>query len=250
MPLFTGLSYGCPSTEADVWLVNDQLLVGHDVASLRPERTFQALYVNPLVQLLAQKNPKNEYTSYAATQYGYTERNGVFDTNAEQTLQLLIDVKTPGDETWPYVVQALQPLRDLSYLSFVKDGDTEVNYRAVTVIGTGVTPLNYLLARPTRDYFIDAPLSALNSTYVSTLSPLASTSFKVAVGWTGIFPATESQLSTMAQLIDAAHAQGLLVRLWDNPTWPKFARDRVWYTMLELGVDFLNADDLAAVTAL
>lgn len=248
IPLLTSLSYGCASTEADVWLANGELLVGHDVASLRPERTFSSLYVEPLVQILDQKNPTTEYTAYAQNQFGYSEKNGVYDTDSSRSLYLLIDVKTPGDETWPYVVDALQPLRDRGYLSYVNESDTRINSRQVTVIGTGVTPLNYLLERPNRDYFIDAPLAALNSTFVPTLSPLASTSLRTSIGWTGIMAASNTQLSNMTSLIEQAHSQGLAVRFWDNPTWPIFARNRVWRTFIDLGVDYINADDLDAAT--
>ena len=250
MPLLSGLSYGCSSTEADVWLVNGELLVGHDVASLRTTRTFSSLYIEPLVQILNQKNPKTEFTDYAATKYSYVEKNGVYDTDAGRSLHLLVDVKTPGEETWPYVVAALQPLRDLGYLSFVNASDTAINSRQVTVIGTGNTPLDYLLARPDRDYFFDAPLASLNSTFVPTLSPLASTSLKAHIGWTGVFAATSAQLGNMTQLVQQAHSQGLTTRFWDNPTWPIFARNRVWRTFVEIGVDYINTDDLAATSAL
>ncbi|CCG82645.1 Putative uncharacterized protein [Taphrina deformans PYCC 5710] len=249
VPLFTGLSHGCYSTEADVWLFNGTLLVGHDVASLRSERTFSSLYIDPLVAILDQKNPVNQYVSFAE-QLGHVEKNGVFDTNSAQTLQLLVDVKTDGEQTWPYVVAALEPLRTRGYLSFVNQNDTEPNSRAVTVIGTGNTPLEYLLARPERDYFFDAPLAALNSTFTPSLSPLASTSLQTAVNWLGIFPATATQLDILETYITQAHAQGLKTRIWDNPSWPRFARDRVWLTFLDLGVDLLNADDLQAVTSL
>lgn len=233
-----------------MWLVNGTLLVGHDVASLRAERTFQSLYVDPLVSVLEQKNPQNAYTAYALSNYGHVESNGVFDTDSGRSLQLLVDVKTPGDETWPFVVEALEPLRARGHLSFVNETDTAINKRAITVIGTGDTPLSYLLARPSRDYFFDAPLATLNATFVPTLSPLASTSLRASIGWTGLFAATSAQLTQMKSLVDQAHSQGLLVRIWDNPTWPKFVQNRVWNTFLDLGVDFLNADDLEAVSSI
>lgn len=250
VPLLTSLSYGCASTEADVWLVGDQLLVGHDVASLRSTRTFTSLYIEPLVEILDQKNPSNQYTSYARDQFDYTETNGVYDTDAAISLNLLIDVKTPGLLTWPHVVKALQPLRDRGYLSFVNESDTTLNARPVTIIGTGDTPLSYLLARPNRDYFFDAPLTALNSTFVPTLSPLASTSLKASIGWNGVFEATETQLQNMTSLVQDAHSRGLTTRFWDNPTWPLFARNRVWRTFINIGVDYINADDLEAATSL
>src|SRR5882672_4968668 len=47
-PLFDALDRGFCSVEADVWLVNGQLLVAHDLKDAKPERTLQALYLDPL----------------------------------------------------------------------------------------------------------------------------------------------------------------------------------------------------------
>lgn len=55
VPLFDAIHAGCTSVEADVWLFkdrNNELFVGHDTASLTPDRTLASLYVNPLVDLL------------------------------------------------------------------------------------------------------------------------------------------------------------------------------------------------------
>src|SRR6266550_2676687 len=47
-PLMDALDRGFCSVEADVWLVNGQLLVAHDLKDARPDRTLQALYLDPL----------------------------------------------------------------------------------------------------------------------------------------------------------------------------------------------------------
>ena len=47
-PLFEALDQGFCSVEADVWLVDGKLLVGHDRVDLKPERTLEALYLGPL----------------------------------------------------------------------------------------------------------------------------------------------------------------------------------------------------------
>ena len=54
VPLFQAIHAGCTSVEADVWLFDDEeeLFVGHNTASLTPNRTFTKLYVDPLVELL------------------------------------------------------------------------------------------------------------------------------------------------------------------------------------------------------
>lgn len=92
-------------------------------------------------------------------------RNGVFDMAPSQTLVLLIDVKTNGRTTWPNVLKELEPLREKGWLTFVQDGI--VHERAVTVVGTGETPFDLLVANENgtgggyRDTFFDAPLDRL-----------------------------------------------------------------------------------------
>src|ERR1700686_2617314 len=47
-PLFDALDCGFCSVEADIWLVDGKLLVAHDRNQVKPERTLQALYLDPL----------------------------------------------------------------------------------------------------------------------------------------------------------------------------------------------------------
>src|SRR5262249_42721742 len=47
-PLFDALDHGFGSVEADVFLEKDQLLVAHTRLDLRPERTLEKLYLDPL----------------------------------------------------------------------------------------------------------------------------------------------------------------------------------------------------------
>lgn len=47
-PLFGALDCGFCSVEADIFLVNGQLLVAHTLAETRPGRTLQSLYLDPL----------------------------------------------------------------------------------------------------------------------------------------------------------------------------------------------------------
>ncbi len=156
VPLFSALHAGCTGVEADVWLFNNgsELFVGHDRAALTPHRTFQSLYVNPLVEIIERNNPETPF--YNASD----AHRGVFDTNPDQTLVLLVDLKTDGAKTLPQVEAQLEPLRARNWLTYVKDGI--VHERQVTVVGTGRTPFDMLTRNSTyRDIFFDAPLREL-----------------------------------------------------------------------------------------
>src|SRR4051794_37993520 len=47
-PLFDALDQGFCSVEADVFLVDGKLLVGHTLFELKPDRTLESLYLDPL----------------------------------------------------------------------------------------------------------------------------------------------------------------------------------------------------------
>lgn len=249
VPLFTALRQGCISVEADVWLFDDpehreHLYVGHAEASLQQNRTFQSLYIQPLVNILTRQNPTTEF-------YNANGR-GVFDTSPNQTLTLLVDVKTAGPETWAKVVEQLEPLRERGWLTHVA-ADGTVRSRAITVIGTGNMPIDDILTNTNtvnRDYFLDAPLGKLSgaggAALDATNSYYASVSFASAVGapWMGRLNA--EQLRRIRWQVGEAHSLGLRARYWDLPQWPVKVRNLVWDTLVEEGVDVLNVDDVKA----
>lgn len=256
VPLFTALEQGCMSVEADVWLFdepqkNDTLYVGHDRAALQPGRTFQSLYIQPIVEMLERQNPRTELY------HGHSR--GVFDTNPNQTLTLLVDVKTAGPATWAKVVEQLAPLRERGWLTYYANGT--VHPRAVTVVGSGNTPFAELVANETyRDYFYDAPLNKLgnarnssggglggsNHTYDATNSFYASVNFGAAIGTLWMGGVGAEQLARIRAQVAQAHEAGLKVRYWDLPSWPVSTRDRVWDLLVREGVDMLNVDDVKA----
>ncbi|KAK4226233.1 hypothetical protein QBC38DRAFT_366984 [Podospora fimiseda] len=243
VPLFSALYAGCTGVEADVWLRNGDLLVGHDLASLQVNRTFQSLYINPLVDILTRQNP--------STPFYDGKLSGVFDTDPEQTLVLLVDLKTEGESTWPWVVKQLQPLRERDWLSYYADG--KFHKRPITVVGTGNTPFDQVAAANAtaphrRDAFFDAPLEKLeNSVYDWTNSYYASVSFWKGIGatwWKG--EPNPDQLDTIRKQIKEAHNRGLKSRYWETPVWPIHVRNRIWTVLVEEGVGMLNVDDLKA----
>jgi len=145
VPFYSALSVGAVSIEADVWLYNGTLHVGHEQSALTSSRTFDSLYIQPILSVLRAQNPNSSYVTT-----GVPTKNGVYDTAGGQTLYLFVDLKTAGATTFPAVVKALQPLRDAGYLTTFNG--TGVTQGPVTVIGTGNTPLNQVQGVSPRDY--------------------------------------------------------------------------------------------------
>ncbi len=149
----------------------------------------------------------------------------------------------------PVILETLAPLREKGYLTTFSNGTLIKS--AVTVIGTGNSPLDDVLALSPRDYFFDAPLAELSTTetlWNVTISPVASTDYEVAVGWNGIGNISEAQLTNLTQFVNDAHERGIAARYWDTPGWPIQARNNVWKQLADAGADWLNADDLEAAS--
>lgn len=275
--MFDAIHWGCTGVEADVWLFNNELYVGHSTASLTEKRTFRSLYVDPIVRLL---DSMNQEVTFANTSTNTTKR-GLFEEDPSRTLVLLVDLKTSGTETFPVVYEQLEALREKDYLSYW-DGE-KLEKRPVTVVGTGNTPFNLVLAEePRRDIFFDAPLNRLwepqstavggsvltqsqetklfqnqksgqgsmgtENTTVDDFDPstsyYASVSFTNSVGsvWRGRL--SSKQMSIIRSQIQGAHRRGLKTRYWDTPSWPISLRNYIWGVLIDEGADMLNVDDL------
>jgi hypothetical protein len=261
VPLFSALHAGCTGVEADVWLFDgglSTLYVGHDTAALTANRTFESLYINPLVEILSRTNPQTEF---------YNEsRRGVFDYDPEQTLTLLVDVKTDGAKTWPEVLRQLEPLRKRGWLSYMEDG--VVHYGPVIVVATGNAPFDLVVENSTyRDAFYDAPLnqmwedpdsegddsSSFSSSAAEAFTYNANNSFYASVSfWEAFGPVltglSEPALQTIRGQVKGAHRRGLKARYWALPAWPISLRNKIWNILMSEGVDMLNVDDLTSAS--
>ena len=267
IPLYDALAAGCSSVEADVWLSGNDLLVGHTQKSLNKDRSLESLYINPIISILLTQNTPgetikvNESASSTASN-GTTTFNGVFSTEPEIPLILLIDIKTDGPSTFLAVLDHLEPLRSRGWLTYFNG--TDVVPGLITVVGTGNTPFDHLVANSTyRDIFYDAPLQELwgddatvtgegdqilinGEQYTAENSYYASVSFQQEIGnlWHGML--TPQQVLTIRGQVQGAASRGLKARYWDTPAWPVGRRDHVWDVLMREGVGSLNVDDLEA----
>lgn len=83
-PLFSALAAGCTGIEADVWLSQDgnDLLVGHDRASLAPHRTLKSMYLDPLFAILKHRNFEEKRDNSTV----YDQARGIFSTQPNITV--------------------------------------------------------------------------------------------------------------------------------------------------------------------
>jgi len=157
VPLYSAISAGCISVEADIWLYENELFVGHDIVSLTPNRTLKNLYINPLLDILDKQNPGHTLMPDPDAHI-----HGVFDTTPEQPLILLIDFKTAGPATYPFLMAALEPFRSKGYLTHLNG--TDLIPGPILVVGSGDAPFDLIASdsdNPKHDIFYDAPLELM-----------------------------------------------------------------------------------------
>jgi glycerophosphoryl diester phosphodiesterase len=220
-PLADALDHGFASVEADVWLVDGQLLVAHDRDQVQPGRTLESLYLSPL-EARRRMNAGTEYPGW----------NGYF--------QLLIDVKSDAGPTWQAVDQVLREHPNLM-TTFTP---SETHKGAVTAVISGNRDKDAMLAQPKRYAGYDGRLSDLDSNLPASFMPLVSDNWTNNFTWdgNGDMPAAEEQ--KLRDIVTRAHQHGYRVRFWATPDNPGPARDRLWSKLRQVGVDQINTDDL------
>lgn len=157
VPFYSAIYAGCTGAEADVWLIDDELYVGHRRYALTANRTLKNLYINPLLSMLEKQNSPHD------SRLADVERpqlNGLFDVEPTQTFVLLIDFKTNGPALYWKIVEQLAPLEEKGYLTHFNG--SSIVQRPITIVGTGNAPFELLTANTTyRQVFFDAPLTEL-----------------------------------------------------------------------------------------
>lgn len=214
-PLLDALEQGFCSVEADIHLVDGQLLVGHDPEDVDAERTLEALYLRPL----AERVRRND---------GRVYRGG-------PPFSLLIDLKTEGEPTYATLHQTLAKYADM--LTTVRGGKLEPG--AVTVVISGNRPLAAVAADDPRYCGVDGRLSDLSALPALELMPWISDNYSQHFTWTGEGPQPEQEQAKLREIVRKAHDSGRKLRLWATPDTPA-----LWHAMAAADVDLINTDNL------
>lgn len=214
-PLFDALAHGFVSVEADIWLVKEALLVAHTPVDLRPSRSLQSLYLDPLREQV--------------------KRNGGKVYADGTPFYLMIDVKTDAKKTWPELAKVLDEYADI--LTVTKDGKMEA--KAVTVVISGNADREGIEAAAVRHAAVDGRPVDLDGDKPAHLIPWVSQSWGVLFKWDGTGDMPEAERKKLTEYVAKAHKQGRKVRFWATPEKPE-----VWRELLAAGCDFINADKL------
>lgn len=209
-PLLDALDQGFLSVEIDVFLVDGEFRVGHSRQELKPGRTLETLYLEPLARRVK---------SNRGTVYG---QKGV--------LTLLIDLKEDGARLEPELTKHLRPY---AWMLSDRIGST-VRVRAAQVILSGARTKGCA----DRDGFLfkDGRVEDLADSAIRT--PWVSGNYGGLLG-SSKSPLPPEARARLADLVERTHASGKRLRLWGAPD-----HRTAWSELRGAGVDLLNTDRL------
>lgn len=214
-PLMEALEAGFISVEADVHLIKDSLFVVHDAPeSTAGIPTLTSLYLEPLAQWIKDHDGK-VYPGY----------DGFF--------YLMIDLKTDGELTYQAIRKELMRYKEIISIA------GESGAKPVKVFISGNRPIEMLLGDSIKIAAIDGRPENIGEGFSTALMPVISQSYGRYLSWRGEGKPDSSEIRKTREMIEAAHAESKLVRLWSAPDTPE-----VWSFLLELGVDWINTDHL------
>ncbi len=219
-PLLDALDHGFCSVEADVFLIDGKLLVGHSLFELDERRTLESTYLDSLAKRVAANDGR------------------VFQDGPVFTL--LVDIKRDGPKAYSRLREVLANYDDM--LSCVIDG--EFTERAIQVVVSGERPMQEIEADNRRFVGIDGRLSDLESDKPAHLMPLISDRWGSHFTWNGEGEFPAEQRDKLHEVVDQAHAAGRRIRFWATPESPA-----VWQELRTAGVDHINTDKLGELQA-
>jgi alkaline phosphatase len=206
-PLTNALRQQAFTIEADVYLVNNTLLVAHDSVELATAPTLEDLYIRPIVAL-------------------FTQHHDHISPDSNYAPILMIDIKKEGLA----ILKKLQAI--LTNYSSVFD--RSVNRHAVQVVISGDrgSPLTWA-SYPSTILFDGRP----NEKYdYSTLKKVAF----ISESYSKYAKPADSTDTRIQRLAKQTHQQIKLLRLWGIPD-----DAASWDHLRQLGVDIINTDHVA-----
>jgi hypothetical protein len=222
-PLLDALAHGFTSVEADIYLVDGQLLVAHDRDEIQAHRTLQALYLDPLKALV--------------------EQHGGSVYTQKVPFTLLIDLKTEAESTYAQLHRVLSQYKECLTL-FTPEGRRP---GAILVVVSGNRPRATMAAQAIRYAGCDGRLSDLNSNAPADLIPMISDNWGSHFAWRGLGPMPADEQAKLRAIVTISHGKGRVVRFWATPDQPSPEREALWETLFRADVDVINTDDLCGL---
>lgn len=224
-PLVDALREGFFSVEADLVLRNGRILVAHEHATARAERSLEKLYLAPL-------------RARARAHAGRVYRDGPLG------FRLLLDCKDRPEVLWPALQKQLSEYADILSSWDEQGARTE---RAVRVVLSGRKPWKLVAHDASRSVAFDASLAELERERAAGTDvriTLCSEPWKRHFRWTGNGRIPPEELASLRSLVLRAHQASRPLRFWGVP-----AKARVWKRLFDENVDVLHTDNVRGLAA-
>ncbi len=218
-PLFEALESGFGSVEADVFLVQGRLLIGHSVQSLKPHRTLESMYLDPL-RAWFKAHPDS--------------------SQRRKPLQLLVDVKTEANSTWIALHSVFTNYSDL----LTRFESTNTIKQSVMVVISGNRSVELMQQQQPRYAAYDGRLEDLTAPTprTSAFMPLVSGAWPSFFKWRGHGEFPELERKQLQAWVLLTHQQGRTLRFWGAPD-----ELNTWRELASAGVDWINTDHIVAL---
>ena len=219
-PLVDALENGFVSVEADVYLIDDNLYVSHDLpVKLDSSLTLESLYLNPIENHIE-------------------NNNGLVYKNYSGSFYLMIDFKTSAKPTYSMLKSILSNYS--SIISIVTNGVEQKRVIKVFISGQeGCRPISEVLNDEPKLAGLDGRPEDLQKNIPSSIMPVISDNYANLLSWNGYEEINKEEWENLRLLVQETHAQNKLLRLWAAPD-----NSIVWKFLLDNGVDLINTDQL------
>ncbi|MBO0939979.1 phosphatidylinositol-specific phospholipase C/glycerophosphodiester phosphodiesterase family protein [Fibrella sp. HMF5335] len=217
-PLTAALAQKADYIEADVFVRNGKLVLGHTPAEAdTSKRTLEGTYLKPIVALFAQHKDR-------------------VSPDRRYTFSLSIDAKDKAEEVLPL----LRALLEQNLTVFNRN----MNPLAIRIIVSGNRPRpEQLLDYPAFIFFDGRPSELYDDETVKRVA-LISDNFRSYARWDGTGEIGDDDKAKLKRIIKRAHEAGCPIRFWNAPDNPV-----AWKQLRKLGVDVLNTDKVAECVA-
>jgi len=216
-PFYMAYNAHFGSIEADIWVLDQQLLVAHNKSDLTSAKSLDSLYIQPIVKL-------------------FRTNGGKAWTDHPSTYQLMIDLKTAAEPTLSVLVEKLSHYPDVF--------DPKVNRNSVRIVITGNRPVPSEFSKYPLFIFFDGNINRKYTNSELKRIALYSENLAQFTTWKGLDAIPEKEEQRLKQIIDSVHGLDKKIRFWNAPDTPS-----AWNTLMKLKVDYLNTDHIGELAA-
>ncbi|MES2376258.1 MAG: hypothetical protein V4553_06760 [Bacteroidota bacterium] len=211
-PFYKAYNNGYNSIEADIFLVDGELLVSHSDKYLFKERALKGMYLDPILYALRRDTTRR--------------------------LCLLVDIKADYARVLPKLEKDLKPL-----LPYLMSRDNLKGRLKILISGNRPQGANFY--KYASIFWFDDDLMYPHEPAQWARIGQVSLNFEKWSKWKGFGTIPEADRKRLQKTVDSVHTNtGKLVRFWGAPDTPE-----AWETQINFGADIIGTDKIEQLAA-